>query len=255
MTPREALELSKNVSEEIERAVKKIVGKDEAGITVGIGKDGTPTKKIDRIAEEIAIRILREHDLRIVSEESGVVGDGDVWVALDPIDGTFNATRGFPFYGVSLCFSRSQMLRDTFLGFVKNLATGDEYYSDRKAYKNGRKIAVREVDDVECNAIFYYPYKRYPFRRIRILGSASLEICLVAEGSFDCFIDVRKGKDGRGFLRVYDVSASIYIAKNAGAVISSLDGDDIWEKKISMEERFRLLISGRKIHEKLMGLI
>jgi len=255
MTPKEALELSRKVSEEIEKAVKKIVGKEEAGITVGIGRDGTPTKKIDRIAEDVAIGILGEHDLRIVSEESGVVGNGDIWVALDPIDGTFNATRGFPFYGVSLCFSRSQRLRDTFLGFVKNLATGDEYYSDRKAYKNGREIGVREVDDVECNAIFYYPYRRYPFRRIRILGSASLEICLVAEGSFDCFIDVRRGKNGRGFLRVYDVSASIFIAKNAGAMVSSLDGNDIWEKTISMEERFRLLVSGKKIHERLMGLL
>lgn len=254
MTPKDALEISRKVAENVERRIKNAVGSPEAGITVGMGKDGTPTKKIDKIAEDAALEILREEDVVVVSEEAGVVGEGDVFVALDPIDGTFNATVGVPIYSVSLCFSRSQTLGGTFLGYVRNLATGDEYYADRNSYKNGKKIRVRDVERLEdCNVVFYYPVKMYPFKRLRILGSASLEICMVADGTFDCFIDIRK-KDGRGYLRVYDVAASLFIAKNAGAAITDLDGN-LEDKKISMEERFRLVVSNEKIHEKVKSIL
>ncbi len=254
MTPKEALEISRKVAENVEQRIKDVVGRPDAGITVGIGKDGTPTKKIDKLAEDAAIEILKEEDVVIVSEEAGVIGEGDVFVALDPIDGTFNATVGVPIYSISLCFSRSQNLGGTFLGYVRNLATGDEYYADSNSYKNGKKIRVRDVDRLEdCNVVFYYPLRRYPFKRLRVLGSASLEICMVADGSFDCFIDLRK-KDGKGYLRVYDVAASLFIAKKAGAAISDLDGN-LEDKKISMDERFRLLVSNEKIHEKVKSIL
>ena len=140
------------------------------------------------------------------------------------------------------------------MGYVQNLATGDEYYADSNSYKNGKKIRVSDVDRLEeCNVVFYYPLKMYPFKRLRILGSASLEICMIADGSFDCFIDIRK-KDGKGYLRVYDVAASLFIAKKAGAVITDLDGN-LEDKKISMDERFRLVVSNEKIHEKVKSIL
>lgn len=255
MTPKEALEISRKVSENVERRIKNVVGRPDAGVTVGIGKDGTPTKKIDELAEDAALEILREEDVVIVSEEAGVLGEGDVFVALDPIDGTFNATVGVPLYSVSLCFSYSKNLGGSFFGYVRNLATGDEYYADKTAYKNDKKIKVSDVSEIgDCNVIFYYPQKIYPFKRLRILGSASLEICMVADGSFDCFIDLRR-KNGKGYLRVYDVAASLFIAEKAGAVISDLDGENLKDKKISMDERFRLLVSNGKIHEKVKNIL
>ena len=88
MNAREALEISRKVKENVKKSIKKI---EDKGVNVGIGKDGTPTKKIDKVAEDAALEILLEYDVKIVSEEIGVVGDGDITVALDPIDGTFNA--------------------------------------------------------------------------------------------------------------------------------------------------------------------
>lgn len=255
MTPKEALDISRKVAENVKKRIKDIVGSPESNITVGMGKDGTPTKKIDSLAEQAALEILGEEDVVVVSEEAGIVGEGDIFVALDPIDGTFNATSGIPFFSVALCFSKSPKLEGTFFGYVKNLATDDEYYAINKAYKNDERIRVGDKDDVkQCNAILYYPIKRYPFKRLRIFGSASLEICLVAEGSFDCFIDLRK-KNGKGFLRVYDVAASIFIAEKADATISDLDEGDVKRKNISMEERFRLLISNEKLHERIKRVL
>ena len=255
MSPKEALEISRAVGEEVRKSIAKIVGKKESSIEVGMGKDGTPTKKIDKVAEDAALKILRQYDVTVVSEEAGVVGDGDVYVALDPIDGTFNATRGIPVYSVSLCFSRSRLIADTFFGYVVNLATGVEYWADDDgAYRDGETIEVSKRDSARCNAIMYYPTREYGFKRIRIFGSAALEICFVAEGLFDCFIDVREG-NGRGLLRVYDVAAALYIAKKAGAVVTGVDGESLDNKRIDMDERFRLVVANENLHPKLLELI
>ena len=157
MKEREALEISREVAEEVRRAVIRIAGTKESGEIVGMGKDGTPTKRIDKVAEDVALSVLRRYDVRIVSEEAGIVGDGDVYVALDPIDGTFNATRGIPLYSVTLCFSKGN-LGSAFFGYVMNLATGDEYYTlNGKAFKNGERIEVSSKENVEdCDAIFYF---------------------------------------------------------------------------------------------------
>ncbi len=254
MTPKEALEISRNVVEEVRRAVEPIAGRRSAAEDVGIGKDGTPTKLIDKVAEDAALRVLREYEVTVVSEEAGVTGEGDTVVALDPIDGTFNATRGIPVYSVALCFSSSRKLRDVFFGYVTNLATGDEWYADSVAYKNGERATVSQRDDINCNAIMYYPTKEYGFRRVRIFGSAALEICFVADGSIDCFIDIRNN-GGRGMLRVYDVAASIYIASKAGAVVSDDAGREVWDKRISMDERFKLVVANQKLHKRLLEIL
>jgi myo-inositol-1(or 4)-monophosphatase len=108
---------------------------------------------------------------------------------------------------------------------------------------------VSDTSDFNCNAIVYYPERKFGFRRIRIMGSAALEICLVADGTFDCFIDYR-GDDG--LLRVYDVSAAIHIASCAGAVVTDTEGGSVNEKHIDMSERFRLVVANPKLHPLLL---
>jgi len=252
MTPEEALSISRKIASRVKSAISDIKP-TELGFEVGMGKDGTPTKKVDKIAENAALNILRDYDVTVVSEEAGIVGDGEVHVALDPIDGTFNAGKGIPFFSVSLCFSYSEKLGDTFFGYVKNLALGIEYWADgNKAYRDGKPVNVSEKPDIFCDAIVYYPEERYGFRRIRIMGSAALENCLVADGTFDCFIDHRGGDIG--LLRVYDVAAGLYIAKCAGAVITDTRGKPLNNKVINMEERFKLIVSNGKLHPKLLEL-
>ncbi|RLI76632.1 inositol monophosphatase [Archaeoglobales archaeon] len=248
MNAKEALEISRKVKDNVKKSIEKIEGK---GVSVGIGKDGTPTKKIDKVAEDAALQILKEYDVKIVSEEAGVVGDGDVIVALDPIDGTFNASRDIPIYSLSLCFSKSNHFKDVFLGYVYNLATDVEYYANTKAYKNGKKIEVSNESNIYCNAIIYYPKRDYGFKRIRIFGSAAIELCFVADGSIDCFIDLRGEK---GFLRIYDVAAGAYITKCANAIVTDLKGDSLDYKQFTMEERLHIVAANKTLHEKIINL-
>ena len=253
-----ALKISREVAKAVRDAVLPVAGSKHAGENVGMGKDGTPTKRIDRIAEDAAVEVLKDWDVRIVTEESGIIGDGSTVVALDPIDGTFNAARGIPIYSVSLCFAESNggnaKFKDAFFGYVYNIATGDEYYADELAYKNGEVIKTSETDRInETNAIMYYPTRNYGFKRVRIFGAASLEICFVADGSVDCFIDVRKGA-GKGMLRVYDVAAGLYIAKRAGAEVTTPEGRSLNDKEFTMEERFRVLVANKRLHGELLKL-
>ncbi len=259
MSALEALRISREVSKAVREAVSGIVGRREAGENVGMGKDGTPTKKVDRVAEDAALEVLKGYDVSVVTEESGVVGRGNIVVALDPVDGTFNAARGIPIYSVSMCFAerrgKQAKYKDAFFGYVCNLATGDEYYADSTAYKNGEIIEVSRTKSVkETNAIMYYPERNYGFKRVRIFGAASLEICFVADGSVDCFIDIRPGK-GNGMLRVYDVTAGLYVAEKAGAVVTTPEGKSVEEKSFTMEERFRLVVANDKLHRALLDVL
>jgi myo-inositol-1(or 4)-monophosphatase len=254
MDSKDALEISRKVAKYVLKAVQSLRPEDR-GMNVGMGKDGTPTKMVDRVAEDAALQVLRKEKLTIVTEESGIVGEGDVHVALDPLDGTFNAAVDIPIYSVSLCFSDSQKFGDSFFAYVFNLAKQDEYYADEKALKNGREIRVSPSNSLYCNAIVYYPHLYFPFKRMRVLGSASLELCFVADASFDCFIDIRKGEDGRGILRIYDVAAGAYIAEKAGATVTDDRGNSLKYRRFEMEERLRVVAANSKLHHKLMELI
>ncbi len=251
MDEEDALRIAREIAIEVRKAVAALPLAERVK-EVGMGKDGTPTKAADRVAEDAALKILREEKVTVVTEESGVLGEGDVFVALDPLDGTFNATRGIPVYSVSLCFSESEKLKDAFFGYVYNLATGDEYYADSTgAYRNGERIRVSETNSLYCNAIIYYPERRYPFKRMRIFGSAATELCFFAEASFDCFIDIRPG----GMLRIYDAAAGIFIAEKAGGKVTELDGKSLGDKKFDMQERLNIVAANEKLHPKLLELI
>ncbi|MBO8179418.1 MAG: inositol monophosphatase [Archaeoglobus sp.] len=251
MDERDALKISREIAVEVRKTIAAMPLKERAK-DVGMGKDGTPTKAADRVAEEVALKVLEREKVTVVTEESGVVGEGDIFVALDPLDGTFNATRGVPVYSVSLCFSESEKLENAFFGYVYNLATGDEYYADSTgAYRNGEKIKVSDENSLYCNAIIYYPNKNYPFKRMRIFGSAATELCFFADGSFDCFIDIRPG----GMLRIYDAAAGVFIAERAGGKVTEQDGSSLRNKKFDMQERLNIVAANEKLHGKLLELV
>ncbi|MEM0022765.1 MAG: inositol monophosphatase family protein [Archaeoglobaceae archaeon] len=248
MDARDALRISREAAKRVQKAILPLPLKKRAEI-YGFGKSGI-TKFVDKVAEDAALEVLLKEKLRVLSEECGYVGEGDVFVALDPLDGTFNAVKGIPFFSVSLCFSNSEKFRDTFFAYVYNLATNEEFFADEEAFKNGEKIKVGEKEDLsEMDAIYYYPKKEMPFKRIRIFGSAALETCLVAEGAFDCFIDVR------GMLRIFDVSAGIYIAEKAGAIAVDEKGNPLGEKKFEISERLNVVLSNKLAIKKLLEMV
>ncbi len=205
----------------------------DRGDDVGIGADGTMTKKIDMQAEQVAIEYFTDHtDFSILSEERGLVEQsGDGYIIMDPVDGTNNAVMDIPFYCISLAFTRTD-LSDVEVAFVKNLSTMKEYHALRGkgSFKDGSPIQRPSLGEERVFSLYLGKEAvKETFRiakkagRVRSLGSAALTICMVAEGNLDLYYHCTP--DCKKSLRITDIAAAKLILEEVGGKIYDRSGD------------------------------
>jgi fructose-1,6-bisphosphatase/inositol monophosphatase family enzyme len=221
------------IAEEVEDFVKREAKKSSMREFVGIGADGSATKRIDQLAEEIVIDQVKKSNrpFNILSEEAGFLDfQAEKTLLLDPIDGTFNALNNIPYYSISLALGKNNSLAEVELGVVRNLVSGDLYWAEKGkgAYLNDQRITTRPVQLLSKMIFIVYTgefmsatsYKiAQQVRRIRNLGCASLEMCLVASGNVDFYyFETIKPKRG---LRIVDLAASSLIVREAGGEVYS----------------------------------
>ena len=217
----------------------------QIGKTVDIGADGTPTKYIDKIAEDIAIRLIEKSSIgvNLLSEEAGFLDfNGEYTLVLDPVDGTRNAYRGIPFYSVSLGIGKSK-LSDVEYGIVKNIPTGDVFVAEKKhgAFFNnkligtpdhpGRKLLSSLALGKNIDSLTLSLAKK---DIVRSLGSSSLEMCMVAIGALDYYVV------GKEYLRITDIAASTLIVREAGGFVKNIYGEEL-EMDLNLEERTSII--------------
>ena len=178
---------------------------------------------LDVEADEVARRVLRRPGWRIVSEESGTSGQGDKVIVVDPIDGSTNADRGIPFYSTSLAVLDHGVL---VAGCVRNHATSTTYLAERGAgaVRDGETLRSSGQREIAGSLIAFsgWPHQRVGWGQFRALGAASLEICLVAEGSMDAF-----SVAGGSRLYPWDYLAGLIIAREADAWATDVAGDEL----------------------------
>ncbi|MFQ6013712.1 MAG: inositol monophosphatase family protein [Thermoplasmata archaeon] len=204
---------------------------------VGIGPDGSPTSVIDRAADEAVKEVLQasDQDLNYVSEESEAEDRGGEWtIVVDPVDGTYNATGGLPDYSVSLAICRNDLLGAQW-GLVRNLANGWTYQGEKGkgASLNDKPIWVSPYDPRRSLFSLYLGDRASPkafelarqCRRVRNLGAASLDMCLVASGAADLYYMETTARQLE--LRVTDIAASSLILREAGGEVYGLAGDPL----------------------------
>ena len=110
-----------NANEEISLAIKD--GFDASWFEkTEVGAGGDVSSKLDLMAEAIFVKHLGRYG-QIESEESGVVGEGNAKIIIDPIDGSSNALSLFPFYGTSVARVNADGILDA--AIVCNLANSD----------------------------------------------------------------------------------------------------------------------------------
>ncbi|UZE92562.1 MAG: bifunctional fructose-bisphosphatase/inositol-phosphate phosphatase [Methanosarcinales archaeon] len=250
--------LCEDIANSIENAIRGYIGADDGGKILYMGADGTPTARIDDVAERAALRVLKNdgRSVRLVSEEMGEVVFGsnpEFTIVLDPLDGTYNALRGIPFYSVSIAIGKTD-LSQIYYGYVKNLVTGDVYAAerDRGALLNGKKIRVstRKEADPYCASIYGCAFAERNFlnqngKKVRLLGSAALELCYVAAGKLDAFVDARNR------LRISDVAAGKLIVEEAGGVVTD-DFGGVLSNPLMIKERVKIVASNGRIHDDLL---
>lgn len=196
-----------------------------------------PVTEADTASEDLIRRRLAE--LRpgdgFLGEESGLTeglsegATGVVWV-VDPLDGTVNFLYEIPQYAVSIA---ATVDGGTVAGVVVNAATGTEYTAARGhgAARDGVPIEVRpDVPlarrllltgfwyDAELRAVQGRALARLlpRIRDIRRLGSCALDLCHVAEGSADGYVEEGTSP--------WDHAAGLLIATEAGARGELLEG-------------------------------
>jgi fructose-1,6-bisphosphatase/inositol monophosphatase family enzyme len=178
---------------------------------------------LDIAADEVALRVLHGAGFRVVSEESGVSGEGDITVVVDPIDGSTNCDHGVPFFATSLAVLKNEEL---IAALVMNQATGTVYEAERGsgAYRDGVAISPSEQRDFTKAIVSFsgLPAQHMGWAQYRALGAASLEICLVADGSLDVFSVAR-----RSGLHPWDYLGGLLMINEAGAFASDYDGEEL----------------------------
>lgn len=179
---------------------------------------------IDVAADGPAVEVLTGAGLGVLSEESGLHHpDRDVVVVMDPVDGSTNASRGIPWFATSLCAVDSDGPR---AALVVNLATGERFEAVRGAgaRRNGARIhvapdvAIGRSLVVLCGA----PRQRGPWAQCRVMGAAALDICSVACGRFDAYVDNTGGIHGP-----WDYMGGLLVVTEAGGVVGEVDGREL----------------------------
>jgi myo-inositol-1(or 4)-monophosphatase len=182
-------------------------------------------------ADDVALRVLGGAGFRIVSEESGVTGDGEYTVVIDPIDGSTNCDRGIPFYSTSLAVLRENEL---VAALVMNQATGTIFEAEKGSGAIRDGVAIAPSGQVEMAHSLVgssgYPSHNVGWWQNRSLGAASLEICLVADGSLDVY-----GVAQHSGLNVWDYLAGLLIVREAGA----FDADYLGEELVTSDDVLR----------------
>lgn len=197
--------------------------------------------EVDIKAEQAIIHTIHkaypEHG--IIAEESGIHNDNadSVWI-IDPLDGTTNYMHGFPFFSVSIAHKVKNRIEHA----VVYDPMRHECFSasrGRGAQLNDRRIRVSK--QTQLNAALLgtgFPFRNTAMAQrylptfealigkcagVRRTGSAALDLAYVASGRLDGFWEFG--------LRPWDIAAGSLIVKEAGGLISDLQGGETYMKQ------------------------
>jgi myo-inositol-1(or 4)-monophosphatase len=255
-----------NVQEKIKPFLKTL---NQPQPDLGIGAGGDPVKRIDLTAESAIVSTLRKHEIAftLISEESGIVGYGESpsqrYVTVDPIDGTTNLIRGLPFYATSIAVSTEPTLTKVHVALVADLLHGTTYTARKGcgAYKDDRRIrpstnTLTEEAVIGIDLSSYRIQKVAPrltklmgkTNHVRHFGANALELCYVADGTIDGFIDIR------GKLRTTDMAAAWLIIREAKAIITTPEGKPL-RAKLDPRQKVQFIASAnQEMHKRIIGL-
>ncbi len=190
----------------------------------------------DRQSEHYLLSYIQEHfpGDRIVAEESGVsAGNADHAWFIDPLDGTVNYVHGLPIYSISIAYAEYGKL---ILGVVYDPSRSELFSAQAGvgAWLNDELIQPAQAGDLDHallvtgfpydirtnpeNNLNHYAHFSLRSQGVRRLGSAALDLCYVACGRLDGFWELR--------LNPWDVAAGGLIARQAGAIVTNLQGND-----------------------------
>lgn len=205
----------------------------------------------DSESERVIIQAIRESfpSHTILAEESGVqAADSDSWWIIDPVDGTTNFARSFPFFAASVAYWHKG---ESVLALVEAPRLQERFIAERSsgAFLNGARIRVSDTPDIAHGILATgFAYVRNEVRQnnidnfsrlvlkchdIRRPGAASLDLAYVAAGRFDGYWEP--------YLKPWDVAAGALLVTEAGGRVTDFAGGNDWlfgENAVATNGRF-----------------
>jgi myo-inositol-1(or 4)-monophosphatase len=194
--------------------------------------------EVDIAAERAIIDTLKDayptHGF--LGEESGSTSNESdfIWI-IDPLDGTTNFLHNFPQYCVSIALQHKGEITQAVI-YEPNRNDLYTATKGRGAFLNDKRIRVSKCDKLQESLIGTgFPFRDFKhldtymsmFKSmlqkttgIRRPGSAALDLAYVANGSLDGFWEIG--------LSPWDIAAGGLLVREAGGIISNLNGKDGW---------------------------
>jgi myo-inositol-1(or 4)-monophosphatase len=228
-------------------------------VETGRGEGGDTAYVIDRAAEDAVFGEIERIGVPLiaVSEERGEIHLGypagaeertavteadNIRVVIDPVDGSLNAKRGLPFACVSIAIASGPRMGDVEIGWVAEL---DPRLSEEDEPRRGRDWWAVKGDGAFRDGEPLPPLSPGPLevlgletarpalvaaaapaiqsleaRRLRVLGSVAMTLCLVAAGQLDAMISLRP-------IRSVDAAAAQLLVTETGGAVAFPDADDL----------------------------
>ncbi len=178
---------------------------------------------------------LRPHDAIMGEEGEDSQGTSAITWVVDPIDGTVNYLYGLPHFAVSVAAVEGGTDPATWRILAGAVCSGSgvqwKAAAGHGAWRNGeplRRTSGPELSATLLGTGFTYVAKRRSIqgqivaqmlgrvRDIRRLGAASVDLCLVADGTLDAYYEHA--------LNPWDFAAGVLVASEAGVKVAGLDG-------------------------------
>jgi myo-inositol-1(or 4)-monophosphatase len=256
------------------------------------GAGGDLTLAIDESSEsaiyESLLKDLGADSFVFVSEEMGEVKSSrrDMQevkpiVLCDPLDGSHNAQVGLPLFSISLSVfglrrkiarNEKRRLGDVDVGLILNIPAKEEFYAikdvgsfhngtgvpDQKAKKDEEKNDRFSTIGIECGDVNYLKkvmenLSTASVYKLRVLGSAAISYCLLADGALDGLLFVQPNG-----ARTIDSPAGYLIAREAGRHFADLSDEikDVDRVVVSFDSRINLVgARDQRTLEKLRHII
>ncbi len=178
---------------------------------------------LDLVVDGPLVEALLDAGLGVLSEEAGVLeADRTLLAVVDPVDGSTNASRQLPWFNTSIAvFDEAGPL----VALVENHATRDRFEAVRGlgATKNGSPLSASEGDIATgVVAVNGVPPPDNPWAQFRCLGASALDLCAVADGTLDGYVDFDEDAHG-----VWDYAAASLICSEAGVMVVDAFGREL----------------------------
>jgi myo-inositol-1(or 4)-monophosphatase len=218
------------------RSLKRDLGEVEH-LQVSLKGPANFVTKADQRAEEMLYDDLNKarQGYGFIGEEGGAREGADkshTWI-VDPLDGTTNFLHGIPHFAISIGLRREGVV---IAGLIYNPANDDLYIAERGkgAFLNDQRLRVagrRQLSEcvIACGLPHLGRGDHELSRRemtelqprvagLRRFGSAALDMAFIAAGRFDGYWERN--------LQPWDLAAGSIIVREAGGIVSGVNGDD-----------------------------